>query len=90
MRVVLHTKILKETEAEETCLFCHIFIIGGISETGGWGGGLRLFYNNINLKQLLPKTRIFMRKKYMSWLVLFHHLLSWRISAHAFFTTDKL
>ena len=88
MRVVLHAKILKETEAEETCLFCHIFIIGGISETG-WGG-LRLFYNNINLKQLLPNTRIFMRKKYMSWLVLFYYLLSWRISAHAFFTVDKL
>ena len=28
--------MLKETENEETRLFCHIFIIDGISIEGGW------------------------------------------------------
>ena len=30
-RVLLYAKMLKETEAEETRLFCQIFVIGGIS-----------------------------------------------------------
>ena len=30
-RILFHTKMLKETEAKETRLFCYIFIIGGIS-----------------------------------------------------------
>ena len=36
-RVLLYAKMLKETENEETRLFCHIFIIGGISIGGGTG-----------------------------------------------------
>ena len=31
-------KMLKDTETEETMLFCHIFIIGGISIWGGSTG----------------------------------------------------
>ena len=31
MRVLLYAKMLKETETEETRLFCQIFVIGGIS-----------------------------------------------------------
>ena len=31
MRVLLYAKMLKETENEETRLFCRIFVIGGIS-----------------------------------------------------------
>ena len=39
-RVLLYAKMLKETKNEETRLFCHIFIIGGISI--GWGKGTGL------------------------------------------------
>ena len=36
-RVVLYAKMLNETENEETSLYCHIFIIGGILiRGGGW------------------------------------------------------
>ena len=31
MRVLLYAKMLKETENEETRLFCQTFVIGGIS-----------------------------------------------------------
>ena len=31
MRVVLYAEMLKETENEQTRIFCHIFIIDGIS-----------------------------------------------------------
>ena len=34
MRVLVYAKILKETENEETRLFCQIFVIGGISIEG--------------------------------------------------------
>ena len=34
-RVLFYAKMLKETEAEETRLFCHIFIINGILIVGG-------------------------------------------------------
>ena len=34
-RVLLYADMLKETENEETRLFCHIFIIDGISTEGG-------------------------------------------------------
>ena len=30
MRVLLYAKMLKETENEETKLFCKIFVIGGV------------------------------------------------------------
>ena len=33
-QLLLYAKMLKETENEETRLFCHIFIIGGISIGG--------------------------------------------------------
>ena len=34
--ILLYAKVLKETENEKTRLFCHIFIINGISiERGG-------------------------------------------------------
>ena len=36
--VLLYAKMLKETETEETIVFCDVFIIGSIS-IGGWGGG---------------------------------------------------
>ena len=36
-RVLLYAKMLKETENEETKLFCHILIFGGISNRGGGG-----------------------------------------------------
>ena len=36
--VLLYAKMLKETETEETKLFCAIFIIGGISIGGGGPG----------------------------------------------------
>ena len=35
-RVLLYEKMLKETETEETRLFCYILIIGGISIVGEW------------------------------------------------------
>ena len=34
---MLYAKMLKETETEETRLFCHILIIGSISVGGGAG-----------------------------------------------------
>ena len=37
MRVLFYTNMLKETENEETRLFCHIFITDGISIGGGEG-----------------------------------------------------
>ena len=33
-RVLLYTKMPKETENEETSVFCEIFVIGGISIEG--------------------------------------------------------
>ena len=36
---MLYAKMLKETETEETRLFCHILIIGSISIGGGGGAG---------------------------------------------------
>ena len=41
-RVLLYAKMLKETETEETRLFCHIVIIGGISIRGGGAGPIGL------------------------------------------------
>ena len=35
-RVLLYAKMLKETENEETRLFCQIFVIGGILIEEGW------------------------------------------------------
>ena len=34
MRGLLYAKMLKETENEETRLFCRVFVIGGISIAG--------------------------------------------------------
>ena len=43
-RVLLDAKMLKETENQKTRLFCHIFVIGGISIEGG-SGARRYAYN---------------------------------------------
>ena len=41
-RVLLYAKMLKETENEETRLFCQIFVIGGISIEGFRGSLVHL------------------------------------------------